>query len=335
MTINKEKYTSLRKTLLQTFPDRVCQRRNIGSCSYTLCNGKGLSIDSASLLKDSEYILSLKQDAALRSATSEGKIFLACKIELEWLLESSYAKKSREVFFSQNTKKVSVKERIRYGSLLLKEQESQLREDDFETALNCFCLAVLENTNEAFDLNDKTNQNFIARLKLIKSTSYGKDFPEINEDWLRNTLMSNASINNLSFDWLQKTGIETLYFNQLSWKQKEDFERLVPERFRVPTGSNIRIDYTQGDKPVLPVKMQEMFGQAQTPCICGGEVTLIVHLLSPANRPMQITTDLASFWQNGYKSVVGELRGRYPKHFWPDDPANCSPTRSLKKGNRV
>ena len=166
---------------------------------------------------------------------------------------------------------------------------------------------------------------------MIKTTSHGKDFPEINEDWLRNTLISNASIENLSFDWLQKTGIESLYFNQLSWKQKEDFERLVPERFRVPTGSNIRIDYTQGDKPVLPVKMQEMFGQAQTPCICGGEVALIVHLLSPANRPMQITTDLASFWQNGYKSVVGELRGKYPKHFWPDDPANCSPTRSLKK----
>ncbi len=331
MTINNEKYKSLRKILFQAFPDRVCQRRNPGGVSYTLCNGQGLSIDSSSLLKDSEYILSLKQDSKLRSSTSDGKIFLACKIELEWLLESFYSKKSREVFFSEKAQKVCVKERIRYGSLILKEQESQLKDEDFDKALNCFCKAVLDNINEAFDLNNKTKHNFIARLKTLKTTSYGKDYPEINEDWLRNTLMSNASINNLSFDWLQKTGIETLYFNQLSWKQKEDFERLVPERFRVPTGSNIRIDYTQGDKPVLPVKMQEMFGQAQTPCICGGEVALIVHLLSPANRPMQITTDLASFWQNGYKSVVGELRGKYPKHFWPDDPANCNPTRSLKR----
>ena len=331
MTINKEKYTSLRKTLLQTFPDRVCQRRNIGSCSYTLCNGKGLSIDSASLLKDSEYILSLKQDTALRSATSEGKIFLACKLELEWLLESSYAKKSREIFFSDKSQKVCVKERIKYGSLILKEQESQLIDEDFETALNCFCVAVLDNFDKAFDLDNKANKNFIARLKLLKSTSYGKDYPEIDEDWLRNTLLSNASINRLSFDWLQETGIANLYFNQLTWKQKEDFERLVPEKYKVPTGSNIRIDYTQGEKPVLPVKMQEMFGQAKTPYICGGEVPLIIHLRSPANRPMQITTDLASFWQNGYKLVVGELRGRYPKHFWPDDPANCNPTRSLKR----
>ncbi len=134
----------------------------------------------------------------------------------------------------------------------------------------------------------------------------------------------------MSFDWLQKQGISSLYLNQLSWKQREDFEKLVPERIKVPTGSNIKIDYTQSEHPVLPVKMQEMFGQAQSPSICNGEIKLTVHLLSPAGRPMQITSDLASFWQNGYKTIVGELRGRYPKHLWPDDPANTKPTRLTK-----
>ena len=321
----------LRKILFQAFPDRVCQRRNPGGNSYTLCNGQGLSIDSNSLLKDSEYILSLKQDTKQRSLTSDGKIFLACKIELDWLLQSPIAKKTREVFFSKKIQKVCVKERIRYGSLLLKEQESQLKDEDYEMAINCFCNAVLENLSQAFDLEDKTNKNFIGRLKVLKSTSYGKDYPEINENWLKRTLLSIADKNKLSFEWLQKEKISSIYLNQLSWKQKEEFERLVPERFMVPSGSNIKIDYTDGNKPILPVKMQEMFGQAQSPSICNGEITLITHLLSPANRPVQITTDLASFWKNGYKSVVGELKGRYPKHFWPEDPANSLPTRNTSK----
>ena len=326
----KSKYNSLRKILFLAFPDRVCQRRNQSGNSYTLCNGQGLSINSESLLKDCEYILSLKQDTKLRSNTSDGKIFLACKIDSDWLLQNQSAQRNREIFFSEKNNKVCVKERVRYGSLLLKEQESKLVNEDFEKALDCFCKAVIENKEKAFDLNEKTNNNFINRLKVLRSTSYGKSYPEIDEEWLKRVLSSICSIESLSFDWLQKEGISSIFLNQLSWKQREEFEKLVPERFRVPTGSNIKIDYTQGEQPVLPVKMQEMFGQAKSPTICNGEITLLVHLLSPAGRPMQITTDLASFWQNGYKTIVGELRGRYPKHLWPEDPANTLPTKKTK-----
>ena len=327
---NQKKYEALRKALFQAFPDRVCQRRVKGGNSYTLCNGQGLSIDSNSLLKDSEYILSLKQDTQARTSTSEGKIFLACKIELDWLLQNPIAKKSREIFFSDISNKVCVKERIRYGSLLLKEQESKLKDEEFDVALECFCKAVLNNLNKAFDLDNKPNKNFIGRLNILKSSSYGKGYPNIDENWLRQTLSGILSIDNLSFSWLQKEGISSIYLNQLSWKQREEFEKLVPERFKVPTGSNIKIDYSDGKQPALPVKMQEMFGQAKSPHICNGEIVLITHLLSPAGRPMQITSDLASFWQNGYKSIVGELRGRYPKHFWPEDPASAIPTRKTK-----
>ncbi len=330
---SRNNYEKLRKILYQAFPDRVCQRRSLGGSSYTLCNGQGLSIDSNSLLKDSEYILSLKQDTKLRSETSDGKIFLACKIELDWLLESPIAKKTRDIFFSEKNNKVCVKERIKYGALVLKEQESKLLDEDFEDALDCFIKAIFKDFENAFGLKEKENKDFIGRLKVLKNTSFGKNYPDINEKWLKEILGSIASINKLSFDWLKKEGISSIYLNQLTWRQKEDFEKLVPERFKVPTGSNIKIDYTQGEQPILPVKMQEMFGQAKSPSICNGEINLLVHLLSPAGRPMQVTSDLASFWKNGYKSVVGELRGRYPKHFWPDDPANSLPTRKTKKYN--
>ena len=312
--------------LLKAFPDRVCQRRSKGGNSYTLCSGQGLSIEENSLLKENEYILSLRQDSKLRS-TGDGKIFLACRLKEEWLLNSEVAKKNREVFFSEKSEKVCVRERIRYGSLLLKEQEAKLCDGDAEDAIECFCKAVISDPDKAFALEDKANKSFMGRLNVLKSTSKGKDYPAIDEAWLKETLLSIATVQNLSFAWLQKQSISEIYFNTLSWKLREEFEKLVPERFRVPTGSNIRIDYTQGEQPVLPVKMQEMFGQATTPTICNGEISLVVHLLSPAGRPMQITSDLASFWQNGYKSVVGELRGRYPKHSWPDNPAISLPTR--------
>ena len=330
----KIKYEKLREILFQTFPDRACQRRNQGGNSYTLCNGQGLSIDSNSLLKDNEYILSLKQDTKLRSNTSDGKIFLACKIDSDWMFQSPIAQKSREIFFSEKSYKVCVKEKIKYGSLLLKEQESKLMNEELEAAINCFCKAVLSDKEKAFALNEKPNQNFLGRIKALKSTNYGNDFPDLDEKWLTSVLSSICSIDNLSFDWLQKQGISSVYLNQLTWKQREDFDKLVPERYRVSTGSNIKIDYSQGEQPVLPVKMQEMFGQAQSPLICNGKINLIVHLLSPAGRPMQITSDLASFWQNGYKTIVGELRGRYPKHLWPDDPANTAPTKYIKKTNK-
>ncbi|MEU3463189.1 ATP-dependent helicase HrpB [Streptomyces sp. NPDC006733] len=104
------------------------------------------------------------------------------------------------------------------------------------------------------------------------------------------------------------------------------FGELAPERIEVPSGSRIRVDY-EGDQPVLAVKLQELFGWQQTPRIAGGRVPLLVHLLSPAGRPAAVTADLASFWQGGYRSVRAELRGRYPKHPWPEDPATAAPTR--------
>jgi ATP-dependent helicase HrpB len=102
-------------------------------------------------------------------------------------------------------------------------------------------------------------------------------------------------------------------------------DELAPERITVPSGSRIRIDYRDPERPVLAVKLQEMFGLRETPAVAG--VPLLVHLLSPAGRPAAVTADLASFWRDGYRGVRAELRGRYPKHPWPEDPATAEPTR--------
>jgi ATP-dependent helicase HrpB len=116
--------------------------------------------------------------------------------------------------------------------------------------------------------------------------------------------------------------------------QLREMERLAPDVIQVPTGSRIRVRYAPGEPPVLAVRLQELFGQTETPCVGGGSVPVVVHLLSPAGRPLAVTRDLTSFWANAYKEVRKEMRGRYPKHHWPEDPVAARPTRRTNRKSR-
>ena len=115
----------------------------------------------------------------------------------------------------------------------------------------------------------------------------------------------------------------------LTWKQNQQLNALAPQRMQVPSGSSYAIDYTTAP-PILAVKLQEMFGCIDTPAVVDGQVPISVHLLSPAGRPLQVTQDLVGFWQTSYQEVRKEMKGRYPKHPWPEDPTNATPTRRTK-----
>ncbi|MGL4270168.1 MAG: ATP-dependent helicase C-terminal domain-containing protein, partial [Plesiomonas sp.] len=117
----------------------------------------------------------------------------------------------------------------------------------------------------------------------------------------------------------------------LDWQQRQRLEQLLPEAYTVPTGSRIAIRYAPEADPVLAVRLQEVFGESASPRIADGRVALVLELLSPARRPLQITRDLHAFWQGAYKEVQKEMKGRYPKHVWPDDPANTQATRATKR----
>ena len=132
-----------------------------------------------------------------------------------------------------------------------------------------------------------------------------------------------------NFVALSKLNLTEILKNTLDWQDQKKLDELVPTHFKVPSGSNIAIDYEM-DPPVLAVKLQEMFGALQSPSIINGKVNLTVHLLSPARRPLQITTDLIGFWSSSYKEVQKEMKGRYPKHPWPDNPIDAIPTKKVK-----
>jgi ATP-dependent helicase HrpB len=130
---------------------------------------------------------------------------------------------------------------------------------------------------------------------------------------------------------LNMESVLRVLFTVRGWNE---LSRLAPETITVPTGSRIRLDYTAGDLPVLSVRLQEMFGQTDTPVIAGGRVSVLIHLLSPAGRPLAVTQDLRSFWSNAYREVRKEMRGRYPRHVWPEDPLGAKPTRRTKRSTR-
>jgi ATP-dependent helicase HrpB len=131
---------------------------------------------------------------------------------------------------------------------------------------------------------------------------------------------------------LRRVDVREVLLAGLDWHRREAIDELAPERLAVPSGNRHRVDYT-GDPPVLAVKLQELFGSTETPAVGGGRVPVVLHLLSPAGRPLQVTQDLASFWAGAYAQVRADMRGRYPKHPWPEDPAAAVPTaRTRRRG---
>ncbi|MGH8315759.1 MAG: ATP-dependent helicase C-terminal domain-containing protein, partial [Steroidobacterales bacterium] len=121
-----------------------------------------------------------------------------------------------------------------------------------------------------------------------------------------------------------------LLHDLLTWKQREELERFVPTHLVVPSGSRIPIEYTAADAPAVSVRLQELFGLQTTPAVADGRVPITLKMLSPAGRPVQVTQDLKSFWARGYHDVRKELKGRYPKHYWPDDPLAATATRRVR-----
>jgi ATP-dependent helicase HrpB len=180
---------------------------------------------------------------------------------------------------------------------------------------------------------DKQVRQFQGRAAIMKKFFPSENWPDFSDgcltestvEWLQPWLKGIRTAQDL-----KKIDILPALRARLSWQQQRLLDERAPVSLLVPSGSRIAVDYASGDVPVLAVKLQEMFGLADTPCIAAGRVKVLIHLLSPARRPVQITMDLKGFWNSGYQLVKKELKGRYPKHPWPEDPWNAVATRKAK-----
>ena len=181
---------------------------------------------------------------------------------------------------------------------------------------------------------DEESEQYLARLRCATLWLPDLAWPAMDEASLLATL-DRWLLPHLSgmsrLEQLKRLDLGNILRQSLSWPLPRELDELLPTHFTAPTGTRLRIRYQPGLAPVLPVRIQEMFGQRQTPSVARGQVPLLVELLSPAQRPLQITQDLVAFWQGSYSEVKKEMKGRYPKHYWPDDPLEAIPTRYTKQ----
>ncbi|MCC9742153.1 ATP-dependent helicase HrpB [Streptomyces sp. MNU89] len=309
------------------FPERVARRRGTGT--YLMASGTGAELGDGSRLGTAEWLAVAVADRPVAAASA--RVRLAAVIGEEtarWAAAPLYAA-GEEVVWSAERDDVVARRVERLGAVEL--SAGPLSSPD-RAAVRAALLDGLRREGPGLLRWSREAGQLRERMAFLHR-ELGEPWPDVSdaallapgrvEEWLGPALEKARRRADL-----ERTDAGRALSHLLPWATGEAarFDELAPERIAVPSGSRVRIDYG-GPQPVLAAKLQELFGWQETPRIAGGRVPLLVHLLSPAGRPAAVTADLASFWREGYRSVRAELRGRYPKHPWPEDPAAAEPTR--------
>jgi ATP-dependent helicase HrpB len=262
----------------------------------------------------------------------QARVLLAAPISKAEILKhfADQLEEIPEVRWDAGTNRVIARQITRLGALVL--NETSQSHPDPELVASALLQALREKGIERLPWSEEavhTRQRlaFLHQLEPERWPDTSDNILlETMGEWLRPHLVGLRSLEQVA-----RLDFNQILLSDLSWEQQQEMDRLAPTHLTVPSGSRIALDYTNPGTPVLAVRLQEVFGLLDTPRIGGGQVPLLMHLLSPASRPVQVTRDLRSFWNTGYFDVRKDLRGRYPKHHWPDDPLAAIPTRSIKK----
>ncbi len=310
--------------LALAYPDRVALRRPEGR-RYLLRNGQGATLTHSQALERSEWIVAAELDGAARDA----RIFLAAPVAREEVERLFAAQIVREdgIEWDAASRAVVVRRRERLGAITLR--ESPLRDPDpgavataLEGAIRAEGIARLPWSEGARKLR--------ARLAFLHV--HDATWPDVADaaldarldEWLGPRLRGVRK-----WEEIGRIDLGGALLDLLDWKQRAELDQLAPTHLEVPSGSRIPVDYSEPG-PVLAVRLQEVFGWTETPRLLKGRVPVTLHLLSPARRPVQVTRDLAGFWKTTYFEVRKDLKGRYPRHYWPDDPLVATPTRRVR-----
>ena len=317
------------RVLAWAYPDRIGQRRAGAAGRFLLSNGRGAFFPSPAPLAAADYIVAAELDGERR----EARVFLAADCDLATILEDfRHALNPHEIIeWDQRTRAVRTERILRLGAL----------------ALDLAPLVNADPQRVAAALIDGIRQTGIGclpwspslrrwqeRVRFLRRAAAGEtDWPDVSDAALSDTLERwlGPHLGGITrLGGLKAVDLFAALSGLLSWQQRRQLDEWAPTHIEVPSGSRIRVDYS-GEMPVLAVRVQEMFGCADTPRLAGNRQPVLVHLLSPAGRPVQMTRDLAGFWAGSYHDVKKEMRGRYPKHHWPDDPRTAAPTRRTTK----
>ena len=313
--------------LALAYPDRIAQSRG-ATGQFRLAGGGGAELPASDPLAKEEFLAVAELDGARKTA----RIFLAAPLGRAEI-EEDFADRivaSDSIEWDTQSEAVLARRRRSLDAIVLDDQPLRDAPPERVTAallvgIRELGLAALPWSREAGSLR--------ARIDFLHRT-LGADWPDVSDAALLANLEDLLAPFLVSITRRAQFGqidLAEALATQLDYARRRQLDAFAPSHIEVPSGSRIAIDYAAGDVPVLAVKLQEMFGATTTPAIAQGKVPLIVHLLSPAGRPLQVTRDLANFWKNVYPQIRGEMRGRYPKHPWPDDPLTAPPTARTKR----
>jgi ATP-dependent helicase HrpB len=325
-----DEFTQPGELLALAFPDRIAQRREGAGGRYLLANGRGAAFPAAHALGNQEYLVAVELDDRER----EARIDLAAPLSRAELEAAVGGQLQREESVTWDARSAAVLSRrlLRYESLVL--EDKPLPKVPAGPAAAAMLVGVRQLGIAALPW-DEAARNLQARLEFVRVLGRSDlgDWPASDDasllasgdEWLP------AWLDGLTRrEHLARLPLTEMLLGRLGGAQRRALDELAPRELAMPTGSRLRIDYVDDNAPCLSVRLQEVFGMAATPRIGGGAVPVTFKLLSPAQRPVQVTRDLAGFWRGSYAEVRKEMRGRYPRHNWPEDPAAATAHRGVR-----
>ena len=320
----------LLKLALYAYPDRVVRRREKDPGAGVMVGGGGIRLATESVVRQGEFFLALDARDEPRSASREAIVRIASAIEPQWLedLFPGQIRRERVTVYDASRDRVVGRGQTWYRDLLLREDDNAAL--DPQRAAIVLAEAVKPQVVEIFD-SDEAARQWLARLALLRKHMPEHPWPDMSSDQLASVLVE-AARGRRSIAELKNANLAALLDGQLTYPLDRLFDQHAPRAIVVPTGNEIRLNYAHGERPVLAVRLQEIFGWTDTPRVAGGRVAVVLHLLAPNFRPVQITDDLKSFWSTTYFQVRKDLKVRYPRHAWPDDPLTAPP--QAKGGRR-
>lgn len=318
--------------IAHAYPERIAMAINdIGD--FRLANGNNVKAEQSDSISAHKWIAI----ASLHSAYGKnGRIFLAAPLCIE-TIDSTLTKEVDRLSWDSHTGSVIAQCERRIGKIVV--DSKPLHDADADKIKDIVCEAVRKNGLSMFSWNEKDITSLQQRVAVVSRWHPELELPDIStahlmetaHDWLPFYLEQNGRTLRTANE-LKKLNLHDILWATIPYDMQRKIDDLAPTHYRMPTGSNIRIDYRpDSDVPVLSVRLQECFGMKQTPCIDNGKRPLLMELLSPGFKPVQLTQDLASFWHSTYFEVRKEMRRRYPKHYWPENPLEAEAVKGVKK----
>ncbi|WP_394145776.1 ATP-dependent helicase HrpB [Vibrio atypicus] len=312
------------------FPDRIAQARKNQAGRFLLANGHGAEMQAMESLANSPYLVAID---LMRSQSDSSMIFSALGLDIHQLesLRPDLMDESECVDWDETKGRLVAERQRKIGRLVI---DSQLLPEPPREKMTQALLSFIRRKGISVLNWDDNSSSTLERLRCGAQWLPEHDWPMLDEDalleqlelWLEPYLTGVNSVKGLA-----KVDLTAALMAYIGWPLNQEIDQWLPTHYQLPTGTKKKIRYQFGQEPVLSVRMQEVFGEQASPQVAQGRKTLVMELLSPAQRPLQVTRDLASFWQGAYKEVQKEMKGRYPKHVWPDDPATHVATTKTKR----